>query len=66
MEELLKLKEVILRLKDNISSPILDSNDLIIGERNAYFRILEYINKTENDLRLKRVDKIVKECIKYA
>lgn len=45
--ELDALLAEIKRRKELVSDPILSGNDLMIGERNAYFNLLPFINTLE-------------------
>lgn len=50
----------ILKMKDLVSDPILSGNDLILGEKNAYFHLLDFLGTLE----VKEVD-LEKEFDEY-
>ena len=52
------------RRKELMSDPILSGNDLMIGERNAYFNLLSFLDTLEVKLEVKEVD-FDAEWVKY-
>lgn len=61
--ELDALLAEIKRRKELVSDPILSGNDLMIGERNAYFNLLPFTNTLEvKELDLEKKEIIDKAC----
>ena len=49
MDKLAKTRAEVERLYKLVSDPVLDGEDLMLGERNAYFRILKYIDSMQEE-----------------
>lgn len=52
-----KIRAEIERMKRVVDDPILSDNDLIIGERNAYIRILSFIDSLKEETMLTASDR---------
>ena len=52
-----KIRAEIERMKRVVDGPILSDNDLIIGERNAYIRILSFIDSLKEETMLTASDR---------
>lgn len=49
MDKLAKTRAEVERLYKLVSDPVLGGEDLMLGERNAYFRILKYIDSMQEE-----------------